>query len=253
MKLVIFATVMLCVASAARCDIVDQFAAALEAAQTTKHAPLDKKTQELFEALGLWPGPLEDRVKRVKKIVEEGANVRGRDKNGDSPLHMAAQWAFGSLDTLKYLMKTDAQHDIHAQNYLGFTPLHSAIAFGGGEEIAKFLVQQGANINQPNNIGETPFHFAVSRSKDLVDFFVSKGANVRAPDPLKETPLHKAAFSGSLEAVQHLMSTDAQHDINALDIFNHTPVDVARERHDQQGKGKGVFEYLKQQQELKNK
>ena len=44
--------------------------------------------------------------------------------------------------------------------YLGWTPLHEA-ANHGHEEVVKYLLKHGADINAPGMEGDTPLHDAV--------------------------------------------------------------------------------------------
>lgn len=74
----------------------------------------------------------------------------------DSEFGVAAlSWAAILDDTeiTKFLIEEGA--DVNAKSRDGSTPLHSA-AFLGRVEIAELLIQQGADVNPKNHRGETP-------------------------------------------------------------------------------------------------
>jgi ankyrin repeat protein len=58
----------------------------------------------------------------VGLLIDAGADVNTRGKNGNTPLHDAV--SFGNLDMVKYLVSRGA--DVNAKNDLGLTPLMQA-------------------------------------------------------------------------------------------------------------------------------
>lgn len=79
--------------------------------------------------------------------------------------------------------------DINKKNESGFTPLHYASRLCKGE-LAKLLVNKGADINAQDNKGLTPLHLAVQHScNDLGLTLLSLGA-----DPLIKDKDHRVAI-----------------------------------------------------------
>jgi ankyrin repeat protein len=111
----------------------------------------------------------------------------------------------------------------------GFSALGLAVFFGHAE-IARMLVEAGADVNQPsrNAIRVAPLHSAVeSGSLPLLELLLAHGAK---PDPvefLQATPLHSAAAHGNREMVERLLAAGADPHRKTKD--GKTPADLARQ------------------------
>jgi ankyrin repeat protein len=93
----------------------------------------------------------------------------------------------------------------------GFTALGLAVFFGH-VEIARLLVDGGADVNRPsrNAIRVAPLHSAVeSGSLALLELLLSHGADPNAVEFLEATPLHSAAARGNREMVDRLLAAGA--------------------------------------------
>eukprot|EP01117_Protostelium_nocturnum_P003928 TRINITY_DN1519_c0_g2_i2.p1 TRINITY_DN1519_c0_g2~~TRINITY_DN1519_c0_g2_i2.p1 ORF type:complete len:986 (-),score=388.38 TRINITY_DN1519_c0_g2_i2:33-2990(-) len=81
----------------------------------------------------------------------------------------------------------------------GNTWLHYA-AMLGQVDLARQLLLKGAKVNETNNRGVTPLHFAVCKSSALhamtAELFLNNGAKVNAKTNDNETPLHYAVVKG---------------------------------------------------------
>ena len=170
------------------------------------------KNKRLIEAAA--NGDLDE----VMELVEKGADVNARDKDGWTPLHHAA--ANGHLDIVKFLVENGADVDAEAND--GSTPLHVA-AFFGHLDVVKFLVKNGAYVNAMDNDGQTPLHVAAANGHlNIVKFLVRHGADANAKDRDGSTPLHVAASRGHLDVAKFLVEHGA--DINAKDKDGWTPL-----------------------------
>ena len=101
---------------------------------------------------------------------------------------------------------------------------------------AKFLIDNGLDVNEKNHIDRTALHFAVNNfvySKhyhyDNIDFIrllIDSGADVNAVDLYGKTPLHKAALGRDPMFIEILLKNGAHKD--AKDIYGKTPLDCAK-------------------------
>ena len=97
--------------------------------------------------------------------------------------------ARGDLDETKKLLRNRKGRLGARRAQGGSTPLSDA-ALHGRFEIAKFLVDQGANVNATNNDGNTPLHVAAFLCRnDIINLLLEKGASVTQKNNRGETPV----------------------------------------------------------------
>eukprot|EP01090_Pellita_catalonica_P021236 TRINITY_DN7894_c0_g1_i1.p1 TRINITY_DN7894_c0_g1~~TRINITY_DN7894_c0_g1_i1.p1 ORF type:complete len:428 (-),score=65.38 TRINITY_DN7894_c0_g1_i1:275-1558(-) len=147
-------------------------------------------------------------------------NIRS-EKQKLTPLISAA--CCGSLQAVDLLLKNEA--DINAQSSTGNTALMLAID-RGKIEVAKLLVDRGANLEVRGQKGWTALHNAASGGekgyKEVAEMLLDAGALVDALSETMLTPLHEAAGKSLVEIVELLVSKGA--DVNARDKFDNTPL-----------------------------
>lgn len=119
---------------------------------------------------------------KVKKLLELGANVNSRSKDGSTPLMYAAR--SGLVDVCKLLIECGA--DSNAQNSLGVTPLMKAV-LSESVELCKVLLEHGAQLSTVSTIGKTALWFAVLNApkkicKVLVDYSYELPKRVATPE-----------------------------------------------------------------------
>ena len=121
---------------------------------------------------------------------------------------------------------------VHAKDRWENTPLHHA----ADVEVARLLLNHGADVNARGWMGATPLHDAAQHGRaDVVELLIGCGGDVRARrTERQDTPLHWAAT----EAVARLL-VDHGVDVGARDCFGRTPLHWAA------GSGHaGVVRYL---------
>jgi ankyrin repeat protein len=89
------------------------------------------------------------------------------------------------------------------------TPLMKA-CWDGEMDIAKYLLDQGANVNATDDQGWTPLSNAVNRDRaDFAQLLIDHGAKVNFKDTREFTPAAQAAAAGNVEVVKILAKAGA--------------------------------------------
>ena len=125
-------------------------------------------------------------------LLQNGAHVNCRDNQELTPLHRTS-----NKDVVMLLLQHGAKNELEKKS---FTPLHLA-SQDGETEIAKLLLDHGADVNCKSEYEWTPLHVASFRGdNEIVDLLIQNGAQVNSKNKAKSTPLH--------EAVQHEKYSD---------------------------------------------
>ena len=162
----------------------------------------------------------------VKTLMEyDSINKEPTDDNGETPMHIAAQ--YGQLDVVKLLM--DEEYDISRQprNLYNDTPLHYA-ALNGRLEVVEFLVKQDIEKEPRDQSGQTPLHSAAKNGHLDVVKFLMKIMDDEPRDDQQNTPLHEAVqiYGDKAETIVEFMLTQ-KIDYDAKNIDGRTPLHFA--------------------------
>jgi ankyrin repeat protein len=145
-------------------------------------------------------------------LLEAGANPNHADKNGQFPLHAAAEKGRATL--VKLLLDKGAA--INTVSKRGFTPLFAATPFSASslrhKKVREMLFSRGANVNVGTlETGLNPFHYAVREGRaDLMKEFLAHKANVNAPLLNGQTPLMIAMIEARVAAASFLLEHRAK-------------------------------------------
>ena len=79
------------------------------------------------------------------------------------------------------------------------------MALRRNEEITKYLILKGADLNIQNGQGETILHMVLSESEEITKYLIEKGADVNVKNRNGETVLHRAIQNNHYEIVKLLI------------------------------------------------
>eukprot|EP01036_Dinobryon_divergens_P029330 gene29330-38409_t len=148
-------------------------------------------------------------AEKVKRLIDEGADVAQRGDYGWTPLHRAAGSGHGAVASI--LLAAGAEVD-NKDNY-GMTPLHRAAGNGHGA-VASILLAAGAEVDNKTNDGRTALNLAALRGyADMTSILLAAGAEVDAADKDGDTPLGNIARTGKDAAVPLLLAAGADIEI----------------------------------------
>ncbi|XP_030849737.1 ankyrin-3-like [Strongylocentrotus purpuratus] len=82
---------------------------------------------------------------------------------------------------------------------------------GGSLAVVRYLISQGADVNESNNVGWTALHIAAQMGHlYIVDYLLGQGAEVAKGVVDDISPLHVAAFVGHCDVTEHLLRRGAE-------------------------------------------
>ena len=138
----------------------------------------------------------------------------------DEAMNGAAQ--NNSLEMIRLLLKPGASANGKSNSW---PPIYIAIEHGH-PEVAKLLVDNGANVNEQFFEHGTPLMFAVKYDfPDLVEYLLEHGADVHGKSIYGLTALHVAAKTGNVTIMKRLLAAGADKD--AVNSMKEKPIDVA--------------------------
>jgi hypothetical protein len=135
-------------------------------------------------------------------------------------LYYAALCGFSVLAS--HLIVTHAD-DVNAKCGSRGSPLHAA-SYEGHLEVARLLLENGANINLEDGQGETPLVAAYHRNDNLeaMELLLKHGAAADVHYDHHGTILHDASYRGRVGVIELLLQYNA--DVNAGNADNWTPL-----------------------------
>ena len=157
-------------------------------------------------------------LNQIKRHLHWGTDVNQPDPDGDMPLHVAARR--GRVVIAEELLAHGAEVD--ARNAAGRTPLQVAL-IQGKTQLARVLLKQGAQ-EDPQSLLFLLAREGVS-DRDSLDLLVELGADVNTPNEVGSTPLHVAVADNHLLVTKRLV--DLRADVNARDGEGRTPLAIA--------------------------
>lgn len=126
----------------------------------------------------------------VELFLEKGAGVNTPQHHtlcdGETALHMAAEAPSRNLEIARMLIEAGA--DVHKRSSDGETPLVRAVKHNNAQLI-DYLLECGSDINQNVRWGQTSLHWAaLYAADDAVETLIRRGADTKARDDDGRTP-----------------------------------------------------------------
>ena len=182
----------------------------------------------------LWQACLDGNIEKIREILEKYKKnssflktivcEKGNDKY--SLLHIAA--AKSAHEILRLFLEFTEKFgaDIDVLDFNNLTPFHYA-SFQGDVEIAKLLLNMGADISKPLPNGNLPIIQPVSLGhKDMVEFLVDQGVNIECFSIDKGYGLlHICVQENQIEILKYLISKNAN--VNKQTFKGKTPCYLA--------------------------
>ena len=165
-------------------------------------------------------------------LCDNGAHLNILGEIQATPLHSAA-W-FGDFEMVQILI--DYKADINARGVNSCTSLHETsfgflsphILFPRHPDVARLLLERGADVNVLDEDNATPLHLAAGKGVvGVVHVLLEHGANVGVEDNRRRTPLHAAAEGDAVGVVHVLLEHGAN--VGAEDNECRTPLHAAAE------------------------
>jgi len=155
-------------------------------------------------------------------LIKKGVDYKSLNDNGGNAFMFASQGGRGfsnDLSVYTYLKGLGLEPNIVEKN--GSTPLHR-LAFGTKDAaIIELFLNAGADVNQADEKGNTPFLNAAARNQlSMVQLLANNVKDINAANKSGETALMLAAHSNKADVIEFLISKGA--DINAQDTAGNT-------------------------------
>ena len=173
--------------------------------RTPLHVALEKESS-IKPYMGFWPSVY--KIRKIERMsFEQDADVDAIDNLGETPLLSAALEK--ALSTEPYKGSPDAWASVYKIR-----------------RIARILLQQGADVDAVDNLGETPLISAAKAAQShFVQLLLDHGANINHEDSDGQTPLSWARWRGHTKTVAFLLLSGA--DATIRDRFRKAPCSIA--------------------------
>jgi ankyrin repeat protein len=160
-------------------------------------------------------------VKKIEFLIELGAKVEDiHPETGDTSLIVSAKNPYTNIEIVKCLLnnvKGSKSTFINHENNQGETAL---ILFANySDNIIKYLIENGGDINYRNQYGETFFMYACKSSIDI-EYLIKQGAKINNQSLNGETPLIWSIKDENDTNVRILLQNDADLKLETVEHKN---------------------------------
>jgi ankyrin repeat protein len=142
-------------------------------------------------------------IQEVELLLRANASSEVCDYTGKSPLRVAAAlgWADGTALLASVSVDPEQRNQLNFSN----TILHN-VCFQGHAHIVELLLDAGADMEAPNDIGETSLRHAVIRNKvEVLKVLHERGAAFTMVDNIGCTAFHDAILMNAHECLHFIL------------------------------------------------
>jgi len=139
-------------------------------------------------------------------LIEKGAEVGATNASGDTPLHIAI--FNGKYEVVVLLIDKGA--DLKKANAIGRTPLHHAARYGRKASV-ELLLSKGVPVDPRDNFQRTPLNLLTLMTEyaDVARLLIQHGADINATDSNGTMPLEHAVHNGFPSMIDLLLDSGA--------------------------------------------
>lgn len=158
------------------------------------------------------------KIKNLKFMIKNGANLNARDNMGDTILHCASGKTENN-EGIEQLLSIilDNYKNINSLNYRGRTPLAHAVT-SNNLNIVKFLVKKHAKIDIKDYDGITCLDIAIREYYNKIAQFLINNIDINSE--CAKASFHLAARENNLDIVRFFLKKGI--DVNAQDLDGNT-------------------------------
>ena len=224
-------------------DSLEDFPLAEYAAEHwVDHAQFEDVSRNVEDGIKQLFDPSKPHLEACVWIYDPGVPRWRQEERGERPLplsqtslHVAASW--GLYSTVEWLI-IELLENVHSQRSTdNATPLHLA-SQSGKVDVARMLIERGADLTAQSKDGETALHLASRTGKvDIAHMLIERGVDPTAQNKDGQTPLHLVSTNPFnrlpgrtryLEFARILLTHGA--DVNAKNMNGLTPLHLASQR-----------------------
>ena len=162
----------------------------------------------------------------VKLLVEKGANLHLRNKDGWNAFHIAVRTAY--LPQIQYLFDCD-QSVCQTKSRINRSPLHTA-ALSGQQSVVLFLLDNCMyECDERDSCGITPFMESLRNDCPDISRLLIKRQKIDPflSDSLGRNGLHLSSETNAIKSIKYLVN-ELNFDINCVTTIGHlTPLHLA--------------------------
>ena len=153
------------------------------------------------------------------QFIRKGKQLSKPDRDGNTPLHVAA--AYGRAGITELLLSAGVDPDVTTKDDRRFTALHLLAQDGyhvSHHQVARLLLAKSAQVDARSTAEQTPLHVAARIGRDTMAAILTEhGARIDAVDEDGLTPLMHASAAGKPSLVAFLLSHNANAHHTAAD------------------------------------